>query len=58
MKDKFNNYTLSNEEIERILNKYQHLIRYAATIDGKLDDECEQRIRIEIYRKLSRNRKK
>ena len=57
MKNKFNNYTLSNEEIERILNKYQHLIRYAATIDGKLD-ECEQRIRIEIYRKLSRNRKK
>lgn len=51
MENKFNNYTLSNEEIEKILEQYDHLIKKAT----KNDDECAQKIRIAIYRKLSKN---
>lgn len=57
MEDKFNNYSLSNAEIEKILEDFKYFIRYAATIDGKLDEECEQKIRIAIFTKLSKNRK-
>ena len=58
MKNKFNNYSLSNKEIEKILKDFQFYIRRAATINGKLDEDCEQKIRIAIFRKLSKNRKK
>lgn len=52
----FNNYSLSNEEIEKIIMDYRPVIRKAAKIDGKLDEECEQKIMIAIYQKLSKNR--
>lgn len=55
---KFNNYTLSNKEIEKILKQYQKVIKKAAKVNGKLDEDCEQKIKIAIFRKLSRNRKK
>lgn len=57
MENKFNHYSLSNEEIEKILKDFQFYIKRAATINGKLDDDCEQKIRIAIFKKLSKNRK-
>ncbi len=58
MSNIFNNYTLSNEEIEKIIKDFKPDIRKASKINGKIDEDCEQKIMIAIYRKLSRNRKK
>lgn len=58
MNNFFNNYNLSNEEIEKILKDFRPDIKRASKIDGKIDEDCEQKIMIAIYQKLSRNRKK
>lgn len=58
MNNLFNNYNLSNKEIEKILKDFRPDIKRASKIDGKIDEDCEQKIMIAIYQKLSRNRKK
>lgn len=58
MNNLFNNYNLSNDEIEKILKDFRPDIKRASKIDGKIDEDCEQKIMIAIYQKLSRNRKK
>ena len=57
MNGTFNNYNLTNDEIEKILKDFRPVIKKASKIDGKLDEDCEQKIMIAIYQKLSRNRK-
>ena len=52
----FNNFSLSNQEIDKILLDFENRIREASIVDGKYDDECAQAIRLAIYRKLSKNR--
>ena len=58
MSNIFNNYTLSNEEIEKIIKDFRQDIKNASKINGKIDEDCEQKIMIALYQKLSRNRKK
>lgn len=53
----FNNYSLNNSEIEKILSKFDNEIKKASIIDGMIDEDCVQTIRIAIYRKLSKNKK-
>lgn len=53
----FNNYSLNDEEINKILIDYRSVIREASKVKGKLDEECEQRIMIAVYNKLRKNRK-
>lgn len=52
----FNNFSLSNIEIEKILLDFEDEIKRASKINGKLDTDCSQEIRIAIYRKLSKNK--
>lgn len=58
MEKNFNNYDLSNLEIEKILKDFDPIIRQAAKTNGKRDEDCEQKIRIALFNKLSKNRKK
>lgn len=58
MEGNFNNYNLSNLEIEKILNEFEPMIRQASKINGQIDEDCEQKIRIALFNKLSKNRKK
>lgn len=58
MNSKFNNYSLSNIEIDKIISQFEPIIREASKINGKPNDECAQQIRLAIYRKLSKNYKK
>lgn len=58
MNNLFNNYNLSNEEIERILKEFKSEIKRASKVEGRINEDCEQKIMIAIYQKLSRNRKK
>lgn len=52
----FNNLSLSNEEIDKILIEFDGEIKKASKINGKIDDEVVQAVRIALYRKLSKNR--
>lgn len=58
MSENFNNYSLSNLEIEKILVEFEPIIKEASKIYGKFDEECAQQIRLSIFRKLSKNYKK
>lgn len=54
---KFNNYSLTDEEVTKILEEFKSDIRFNSIIYGKVDEDCEQEIRIQIYRSLTKNRK-
>lgn len=55
--NKFNNYSLTDEEVTKILEEFKSDIRFNSIIYGKVDEDCEQEIRIQIYRALTKNRK-
>lgn len=52
----FNNFSLNNLEIEKILLEFDGEIKKASKIAGKVDEDCVQTIRIALYRKLSKNK--
>lgn len=53
----FNGLTLSNEEIEKILNAFDKEIKDAVRkINGSPNQDYEQIIRIQIFKRLSKNR--
>lgn len=55
----FNNFNLTNKEIEKILKEFDSDIKTAVKkITGKQNQDYEQNIRLEIFKSLSRNRKK
>lgn len=53
----FNNYNLSNEEIEKIIREFRPAIKRASKLNGIVDEDCESKIMITLFEKLSRNRK-
>lgn len=55
----FNNYNLTNEEIEKIIINFEPDIKIAIKkLIGHSNQDYEQIIRFEIFKTLSRNRKK
>ena len=53
----FNGLTLSNVEIEKILNDFDKEIKDAVRkINGSPNQDYEQIIRIQIFKRLSKNR--
>lgn len=59
MEDKrFNNYSLTDDEISKILKDFESVIIEKASNNGKRNEDCEQEIRIQIYKALTKNRKK
>lgn len=50
----FNNFNLTDQEILTIIDNYKNLINRYATVDGKLDEDLGQEIKLLI---LSKNRK-
>ena len=54
----FNNFNLSNKEIEKILLDFEDEIKIAVKkLTGKRNQDYEQIIRFEIFKRLSKNRK-
>ena len=54
----FNNFNLTNDEIEKILSEFNQEIKTAVKkLNGKPNEDYEQIIRVEIFKSLSRNRK-
>lgn len=56
--NKFNNYKLTNDEVTKILIDFENVIKSKASKLGKYKEDCEQEIKIQIYKSLTKNRKK
>lgn len=54
----FNNYSLSDDDVMGIIEKYDNLINQYSEINRKIDEDLKQEIIITIYRKLTKNREK
>lgn len=54
----FNNLQLSDKEILKIIEDYNFLILKKAEINGKIDEDLIQEIKLFIFKVLSKNRKK
>ncbi len=54
----FNNYKLTNREIEHVLCQMEHYINVNSFVNGKFDEDLNQEIKIKIFRVLSKNRKR
>lgn len=53
----FNNFNLSNKEIEKILKDYNPLIVNKSILNGAVDEDLMQEIKIAIFRTLTKNKK-
>ncbi|MGN1310174.1 MAG: hypothetical protein ACI4VP_00420 [Clostridia bacterium] len=54
----FNDFNLSDEEIIRIIEDYNPLIISKSKLHYKFDEDLCQEIKLNIWRELSKNRKK
>lgn len=54
----FNNFNLTDNEVMKILNDYEPLIRKNSEINNRFNEDLYQEIKIYIFRVLSKNRKK
>lgn len=52
----FNNYSLTDDEVSRIIKLFKKEIKNNSIIFGNYDEDCEQEIIIAIYNSLTRNR--
>ena len=53
----FNNFNLSDQEILKILEDYKNLINKNSVINGELDEDLQQEIKLWIFKILTKNRK-
>lgn len=53
----FNNFNLSNEEIENVLQQMDHFITQNSFINAKFNEDLKQEIYFRIFITLSKNRK-
>ena len=54
----FNDFSLTDQEILKIIDDYQNLITKYSMVDGKINEDIEQEIKLFIFKMLSKNRKK
>lgn len=56
----FNNYNLTDEEVLKIIEKYENLINKYSRLytNGPIDEDLKQEIIIKIYMVLTKNREK
>ncbi len=55
---KFNSYSLTDEEFEKIIKKYIPLIKEKSKKAGIFKDDCMQEIIISLHHTLTRKREK
>lgn len=54
----FKNFNLSDDEVISIIYGYDNLINKYSKANGKIDEDLKQEIIIEVYRTLTKNRKR
>ena len=58
MDDKFNNYSLSVEEANFIIEQFDGFICEKSMVYGVFNEDCAQEIRLQVFQSLTKNRKK
>lgn len=53
----FNNFDLSDKEILKIIDDYENLINKYSMINGAVDEDLKQEIKLLIFKVLRKNRK-
>ena len=56
--NKFNSYSLTDEEYEKVISKDMPIIKQKAKKLGYMEDDCIQEIIISLHHSLTKNRKK
>lgn len=54
----FNEFKLKDKEVIKIVNDYNPLILKESTLNKGIDEDLMQEIELEIFRTLTKNRKK
>lgn len=54
--NKFNDFTLTDAEVTKILDEFKDIIKSNSFIFGKYNEDCEQEIKLQIYKTLTKNR--
>lgn len=54
----FNEFKLKDKEVIKIVNDYKPLILKESTLNKGIDEDLMQEIELEIFRALTKNRKK
>lgn len=56
--NKFNSYSLTDLEYEKVISKYIPIIKEKAKQVGSMQEDCVQEIIISLHHSLTKNRKK
>ncbi len=54
----FNEFNLTNKEVIKIIDAYKPLILKESILNNGIDEDLKQEIELEIFRVLTKNRKK
>ncbi len=54
----FKNFNMSDDEVMEIINTFDNLINKYSMINGSIDEDLKQEIRIQIYITLTKNRER
>ena len=58
MKMIFKNFNMTDDEVMEIIYTYDNLLNKYSKINGKIDEDFKQEIKLEIYRTLTKNRER
>ena len=56
MKMIFKNFNMTDDEVMEIIYTYDNLLNKYSKINGKIDEDLKQEIKLEIYKTLTKNR--
>lgn len=54
----FKDFNMSDDEVMEIINTFDNLINKYSMINGSIDEDLKQEIRIQIYITLTKNRER
>ncbi len=58
MKMIFKNFNMTDDEVMEIIYTYDNLLNKYSKINGKIDEDLKQEIKLEIYKTLTKNRER
>ena len=54
----FRNFNLSDDEVMEIIYTYDNLLNKYSKINGRIDEDLKQEIKLQIYKTLTKNRER
>lgn len=54
----FKNFNMTDDEVMEIIYTYDNLLNKYSKINGRIDEDLKQEIKLEIYKTLTKNRER